>query len=603
MGASKAFNMVGGGSGGIRLEHITITTPPTKTSYYAGESFDAAGMVVTAAYSNGATLIVGGYTVTPETLALNDESVTISYTEAGVTKTATQAVSVTRRRVTIPTYSGSLTYNGTEQTPTFNNDPGALATKGGNTSATNAGSNYTTTFTLKDTGLYEWADGSTGVKSVGWSITKKAPTISVSPGSVTLNSSALTASAAVTTDSDGALGASSSDSSVATASISGTAVTISHVNKTTGTAIITIGQAESTNYLSGSATISVTAQFVSIYGVEWDGTSTTKWTRTDAAAGFTDPVPYVAGASSYGSPFDNLQPWAGMVKSERTGGTMVAIPKFYYKLTQNGAGLKIQIADGPVDGFSVSPAHMDRGDGKGERDVVYIGRYHCGTAYKSVTGQTPKNNETRATFRTQCHNLGSTIWLAGWLMRFTLWLLYLVEFADWNSQATIGKGCGNNSSVQAMGYTDSMPYHTGTTQSSRNTFGLGTQYRHIEGLWDNVTDWTDECRNSSTGLMIMLNPADSSDTSGGVSVGTPTNGYPSAFSVKTDAGFPMIIPTAASGSDSTYSCDYWNFSAGNPCVSAGGGYGQSANYGLFFWYNSTATNKSAGRGGRLQELP
>lgn len=61
--------------------------------------------------------------------------------------------------------------------------------------------------------------------------------------------------------------------------------------------------------------------YVHIYGASWDGTSTTKWSRTDEAAEFTDPVPYVAGASSYGSPFDSLQPWAGMVKSERTGGT------------------------------------------------------------------------------------------------------------------------------------------------------------------------------------------------------------------------------------------------------------------------------------------
>ena len=55
--------------------------------------------------------------------------------------------------------------------------------------------------------------------------------------------------------------------------------------------------------------------YVHIYGASWDGTSTTKWSRTDEAAEFTDPVPYVAGASSYGSPFDNLQLFACMTKS------------------------------------------------------------------------------------------------------------------------------------------------------------------------------------------------------------------------------------------------------------------------------------------------
>ena len=82
-----------------------------------------------------------------------------------------------------------------------------------------------------------------------------------------------------------------------------------------------------------------------IYGATWDGTSTTSWTRIDEAANFADPNPYVSGATSYGSPFDNLMPWSGMTISERDGGTMVSIPKFWYKLTQNGSGMSIQIAD------------------------------------------------------------------------------------------------------------------------------------------------------------------------------------------------------------------------------------------------------------------
>jgi len=41
-------------------------------------------------------------------------------------------------------------------------------------------------------------------------------------------------------------------------------------------------------------------------------------------------------------------PWAGMVVSERTGGTMVAIPKFWYKLEQDGNGMSIKIANGYV---------------------------------------------------------------------------------------------------------------------------------------------------------------------------------------------------------------------------------------------------------------
>lgn len=342
--------------------------------------------------------------------------------------------------------------------------------------------------------------------------------------------------------------------------------------------------------------------YVHIYGASWDGTSTTKWSRTDEAAEFTDPVPYVAGAKSYGSPFDGRLPWSGMVVSERTGGTMVAIPKFWYKLEQNGAGMTIKIADRAVEGYSVSPAHMDRGDGHGERDVVYIGRYHCNGTYKSGTGS-PRANMTRSSARTNIHSLGSAIWQSDFTMRFTLWLLYIVEFADWNSQAKIGYGCGNNSSPQPMGYTDSMPYHTGTTQSSRTTYGCGTQYRNIEGLWDNVLDWCDGCYYNSNGLNIILNPANFSDSSGGTAVGVPSNGWPSAFRVKANGDFPVFIPTSASGSDATYSCDSWYFGSSYPCLCVGGVYGHNSSYGLFYVGCSAASGYNGSIGCRLQELP
>lgn len=348
----------------------------------------------------------------------------------------------------------------------------------------------------------------------------------------------------------------------------------------------------------------VNVAFVHIYGAQWDGSSTTKWTRTDDAAGFIDPVPYVAGASGYSSPFDKLQPWAGMVKSERTGGTMVAIPKFWYKLTQSGKGMKIQIADRATDGFTPSPAHMDKGDGRGERDVVYIGRYHCANDYKSKTGTTPKASVTRSAARSGIHALDSTIWQMDFAMRFTLWLLYIVEFADWNTQKTIGKGCGNNSVPQNMGYTDSMPYHTGTTQSNRDTYGLGTQYRNIEGLWDNVYDWCDGCYNNNNGLNIILNPNSFSDNSGGMAAGVPTSGWPSAFSVKTNAGFPLFIPSAAiDGSEFTYSCDSWYFGTSCPCLCVGGYCHHGTDYGLFYVSCNSTSASGSGIGARLQELP
>ena len=342
-----------------------------------------------------------------------------------------------------------------------------------------------------------------------------------------------------------------------------------------------------------------------IYGVSWDGSSSTTLTRTDDSTNFSNPVAYMSGISNYGSPFDNLMPWSGMVRSIRDCGEVVSIPKFWYKLTQNGMGINIQIADSAVDGFSVCPACMDRGDGKGERDVVYIGRYHCRSSdYKSYGGSAPKNNITRSTARSGIHALGSTVWQSDFLMAFTIWLLYIVEYANWNSQAVIGYGCGNNSGVQNMGYTDSMPYHTGTTASARTDYGATTQYRNIEGLWDNCFDWMDGCYYNRNGMMVILNPSAFSDRSGGVLVGKPSSGWISALSVKTVSGLPpLFIASGSSGSDSTYVPDYWNYYASYPCLCRGGDYGQYLDRGMFHVSYSSVSSAGAYIGCRLQKLP
>lgn len=80
---------------------IEITTPPTKTNYLAGDSFNPAGMVVTASYGNGyavlATAEVGGYSISPNVLTDGTTYVTISYSEGGDSFTAIQTVTVTHK--------------------------------------------------------------------------------------------------------------------------------------------------------------------------------------------------------------------------------------------------------------------------------------------------------------------------------------------------------------------------------------------------------------------------------------------------------------------------------------------------------------------------
>lgn len=77
------------------LTSITITTPPDKTEYMDGESFDPTGMVVTATYNDGSTAEITDYTFEPSgALTSDDTEITITYTENGVTVTVTVSITV-----------------------------------------------------------------------------------------------------------------------------------------------------------------------------------------------------------------------------------------------------------------------------------------------------------------------------------------------------------------------------------------------------------------------------------------------------------------------------------------------------------------------------
>lgn len=506
----------------------------------------------------------------------------------------------------IPAQSGMPKYDGNPKTPTWDTNYDATKMTLSVEAKVNAGTAYTASFT--PTPNYQWPDGTIEAKVVTWAIGKGDNAITVSPTSITLNTANKSGKFTVSRKGDGTITATSSDTKIATiGAINQTTgeVTVNSVGNTTGTATIKVKVAESANYLApADKDVPVKAQFVTIYGVEWDWTSSgpTKGTRTDAAAGFSDPNPAVNNGNG-SSPFDNLMPWAGMVKETRTGGVMVKEPKYWYKWTKTGKKLKLQIADGPVEGFHVDPVNMDRGDGLGELNFSYIARYHCASGtYKSETNKAQQVSITRSAARTSIHNLGANIWQMDFAQMWYVGMLFLVEFADWNGER-IGRGCSASGSKENNGKTDAMQYHTGTTAANRDTYGY-TQYRNIEGWWDNVYDWMDGCYYNSNGLNVIKNPNQFSDSANGTLVGKPVAGYPSDFTIPTQSGLEWaLFPSAAAGSTTNYVPDNWNFVGSNPCLRHGGSYSQSQVHGPFYVYCSGTSNASTFIGCRLQERP
>lgn len=86
------------------LSSISVSAP-TKTIYYKGDALNLSGAVVTATFNSGRTAVVTSYaTFSPEngsTLSsFGAQTVTASYTENDVTKSATTSVTVTVKTVT-----------------------------------------------------------------------------------------------------------------------------------------------------------------------------------------------------------------------------------------------------------------------------------------------------------------------------------------------------------------------------------------------------------------------------------------------------------------------------------------------------------------------
>ena len=169
-------------------------------------------------------------------------------------KTAREVTwTIGRASIPVPSQSGSLTYTGAAQSPTWANYDSEKMTLGGTTRGTNAGS-YNATFTPGAN--YKWNDGTTNAKTVAWTIGKAAGSLSLNKSSISLNVSKMSDTITVTRAGDGVISAVSSAPSVASVSVSGNVVTVTA--KANGNATVTVSVAAGTNHTApASKTCSV----------------------------------------------------------------------------------------------------------------------------------------------------------------------------------------------------------------------------------------------------------------------------------------------------------------------------------------------------------
>lgn len=363
---------------------------------------------------------------------------------------------------------------------------------------------------------------------------------------------------------------------------------------------------------------------VTVFGVVWnyDNSSTvlTRLTKESDPYGFvtanitSEPVPAV-GASNGTSPFDKYMPWKGMEEynivnnavgpkygepgfSRIDKDTMVYIPEFYYNVKDDSANSKryFYISDWKIDGFEKHP-----GSGR------YVGRYNTIAGNYSESGAAPYVNMTINTARTGATGKGSKWSLYDYASLCAIQLLYLVEYADWDSQTKIGRGyVDGNSSAISSGETDTMVYHTGRAAGTDGKTAV--QYRHIENAWGNVSDFIDGLNAKGSSVYICTDPSRyaSSTADGYIEFkGMPTaSGYISGLKYYNDYPW-LMLPQTGKGSSSTYIPDtygYWERDWAY--MKNSGSYSNGSEAGLFhFDRGGNVSEKLPKTGARLQFNP
>lgn len=245
------------------------------------------------------------------------------------------------------------------------------------------------------------------------------------------------------------------------------------------------------------------------YGAIWTYGPSTEMIRVGAAKGKTE-----------GEDFDKAAPWSGITlcnvsddgkitayindanfkRDGSNGQVMVKIPKFYYKHTYDDEN-KVHgfwVAGKPTPGFKLHPCFI-RNDV--EKNYVLVGAYKASLGktqngkldtLSSITGTMPANAKTRAEFRTLIQARG-----AGWnqidvFTRNAIALLYLVEYANTDSQEAIGLGVVSSCGYVRSGGCDTLNGASGTAKYQGCKEGqCSVSYRGIEDLWGNIWEYID----------------------------------------------------------------------------------------------------------------
>lgn len=271
------------------------------------------------------------------------------------------------------------------------------------------------------------------------------------------------------------------------------------------------------------------------------------------------------------------------ITSGDAGDVMIAFPRRGLKIetSSDGNTVTISMTD---DLDNTDFKFMAHTRGETVKEKFYLGAYegyNISNKLRSLSGKTPIVDRTIGIFRRYARNNGASDGNGGsgydqfaFYQLTYIQVMYLLKYKNLDSQTAVGRGYvdGNWSSI-ATGNTNTkgMDFGETTGKQQMKLFGL-------EDLWGNIHDWIDGLFCNSSRYILTatqgFNNTGSGYTNQGQEATSDIDGYMTKPQGTTETGF---IIKQASGSITTYFCDYGDLSAG--CLPNFGGnwdYGSGA---------------------------
>lgn len=353
-----------------------------------------------------------------------------------------------------------------------------------------------------------------------------------------------------------------------------------------------------------------------VYGVNWNPTTDT-YERTGIAAGVALSTSYAGVIQTkmkrcvlnadgtvkyYLSATDSTKKADGSaaIIDGTDGNVMVEIPKFWYKYENVGGVHKWSISGTAQTGYEVHPAFIRGGVEKSFRYYCAYQGYTLSGKLISGSGRVPTASKTRATFRTEAAANGTGWSQIDWNLLIAVQLLYLVEYANFNTQARLGQGITSGGVYTAV--TGSSNSLGNASSPSTNTDTQFMSYRGIENWYGQIHKFIDGVNVNERVYYVNNNPATfADDVFTGDYINTGITSATGAGYVKNlvESGKGFVASNTSGGSDSTFVPDRFYESTGMRIMVFGGDASDGAYVGGFYVkviYTAPGSKSSIGSG-------